>query len=1235
MRKYILIVPILILIALILLLWPSRQKKESLQSYRARTTGYLMKKKGKIPKAVRLQRPSDWFYRQRAYPYDTIPVAQHRLAVLKAREIQAASETLNKEGQVSVWTGAGPTNIPGRITDLAVHPSYPGTIFAASAAGGVFKTTDFGVTWLPVFDNQGAPGMGAVAVDPSNPLVVYAGTGEVNPAGDTYEGDGIYKSTDGGLTWDNVGLPYSYRIGRIIVDPLFPDTIYVAVLGSRWSGNNPYRGVYRSQNGGGTWEQILYVADNVGCVDLALQPEEGVLLAAFWERWEGEGSGIWRSANRGDTWTNISGTGGLPAVALQFGRIGVTIGKDHHTAYALYNGGPVPNDGDFYGLYKSTNLGLNWTRTDDAALVELNASWSGGWYFGNVRISPTNPDIVYVLGLDVWQSTDGGSSWNNISSSSVHVDQHAMYILETDDSKLYLGCDGGVYYSGNWGSSWSLMTAMANTQFYAITIDYSHPERLYGGTQDNGTLRTNTGALDEWDQIMGGDGFFTLVDFTNPDIIYAEYQYGSLYKSIDNGNTFAYALEGVNPSEPTGWCTPFVMDPNNARILYYGTNRVYRTIDGAGQWTAISEALTGGSGVITTIDVARTEPEVVYAGTSDGAVYVTTNGGLNWNLVSSQLPQRWITRVTVDPFDAGIAYVTLSGYKQYGDYLPHIHRTVNYGASWSDISGNLPDAPINDCIVDIHNENTLYIATDVGVFKTDNLGNTWSTFGTDLPLSVVHDLAYHYPTRSLVAGTHGRSMFRTTIDCNDPFDSDNDGVGNDCDNCPQVYNPEQVDVDMDFIGDACDDCVDWDKDGYGNPGVPGNTCADDNCPYDYNPDQLDSDGDGIGDVCDTRSAVWDTVTTPCLQLTVGSNGNYANRGMFGATMDYVLTGDCDPNAGVYLYDGSPVICYVSGLDTLASYALYGRQYFNLVEGKKATVPTVSTTAYDIFESGTFVSRDSTLAMEVTWWSPKKSDSCQFVIQGMRLYSYDGFNHEGLYIGNAVDWDIPSDNNVDNTGGYDVTRKLIYQQGWEFDGQGCQANDARFGGMAFIGYYLNDSCLVDTATQPYGAYTASNVVYIYPNGTFVPTELLENMAQAGYRTGGDYEDQHSVMTCFADYTLLANDTLMLYTVLSSVPEGDLTTLTGNINKAKKWFNSHVSPRCSCCVGYTGNIDCSESEAPDISDISRLIDFLYLSHLPLCCKEETDTDGSGGDPDISDITALIDHLYLSHKDLAICP
>ena len=1202
-------------------------KSEKTVSYREQFGYYLMKNNGKIPRAER--RPSDWFFRQRAYPYDSIPILEHREAVDKAARMVARQTALG--ATTPTWEESGPTNIPGRITDLAVHPSQPSTIYAAAAAGGVFKSTDLGASWTPIFDEQGTPGIGAVTIDPTDPNTVYIGTGEVNPASDTYEGTGIYKSTNAGATWTNIGLPNSYRIGRIVVDPNDNQRIFVAVFGRTFGGNNPDRGLYRSEDGGATWQRMLYVADNVGCIDVAIHPDSGVVLAAMWERYAGPNSALWRSDDHGDTFTKVSGTGGLPPTSIDAGRMGVTIDPLSTTCYLLINDG----NGNFYGLYKSTDIGVNWTRTNDGVLGDLNASWSGGWYFGQIRVAPGYPDQVYPSGLDVWKSTDGGNSFSNITTGGPHVDQHAMYILPTDPNVLYIGNDGGVYYSNNGGASWNHLTSQPSTQFYAISLDYQNPERIYGGTQDNGTMRTKTGALDDWDQILGGDGFYALVDYSNPDIVYAEYQYGSLRKSTDGGLSFSSALNGINPDDPTNWNTPIAMDPNNPEVLYYGSDHIYKTTDGADSWAAISPDLT--SGTITTIDVGRDDGDVVYCGSTTGQVWVTTDGGATWN-PSYGLPNRWVTRVTVDPFDASIAYVSLSGYRQYGEFYAHVQRTTDYGASWTPISGDLPDAPVNDVIVDFHNDSTLYVGTDVGVFVTKNLGTTWTPFGTGLPVTTVHDLAYHYPTGILVAGTHGRSTFKTTIECDDLTDSDGDGIGDACDNCPLVYNPYQEDADYDMVGDACDSCTDTDHDGFGNPGYAANTCPDDNCPYVYNPDQADADNDGIGDICDFGTLTFDTVATTCKKLLVANNGQFGADDQ-GATLDYLDVGDCDPGAGVYIFDASAVVAYDNGTEVIASTSAFGSQPFLLINDLNPTVPTVTTSDYDVFESGTMLTKDMAIALEKTWWAPKQPSNCGYVIQRLKVFSYDGASHAGVYVGDAVDWDIPSDNASDNYGGYDTTYKMIYQYGAEFGG-GCTPNDERFGAMALLGWYKNnDTCSLDQS-RPYSGYVDLNAYWIYPTGGFVPTELYNNMAQAGLRAySGSPTDLHSVMTYAGNITLLPDDTLYIFAMIATTQSGTVADLRADVTAATQWIKTYLGESCGCCGlytgGYTGNTNCDTLGERNLADITTLIDHVYLSHAPLCCDANGNTDGStDGQANLADVTRLIDNIYISHMETAPC-
>ncbi len=352
----------------------------------------------------------------------------------------------------------------------------------------------------------------------------------------------------------------------------------------------------------------------------------------------------------------------------------------------------------------------------------------------------------------------------------MHVDHHAMFIDPNQPSRVYLGTDGGVYLSSNGGTNWNLCTSQPSTQFYAITIDHLNPQRLYGGTQDNGTLRTLTGALHDWDHIHGGDGFYCNVDYTNSNVIYAEYQWGWLRKSTNLGSTWNYVMDGMDyESERHNWCTPVIMDPVDHNTLYYGSNRLYKTTNGGLWWNPISGDLTDGPGAgnltygtITTIAVAPSNTQVIYVGTDDANVWFTTNGGGNWTNISLGLPDRWVTRVTVDPHDESIAYATFSGHRA-GEALPHVYRTGNYGSHWLSISSNLPEGPVNDLIVDPQNPSALYVGSDVGVYVTHDLGGNWEPLGTGLPITTVHDLAFHPETRKLVAGTHGRSMFSCQV----------------------------------------------------------------------------------------------------------------------------------------------------------------------------------------------------------------------------------------------------------------------------------------------------------------------------------------------------------------------------------------------------------------------------------------------------------------------------------------
>ncbi len=708
--------------------------------------------------------PSDWFFAQRAYPHAEIDPAD--LARMRA---EAASLKAEVPDNAVAWDPVGPINIGGRIADLAIDPHDPLTVYVGAAEGGVLKTTDGGVSWTPLFDQQETLSIGDLAVDPDDGDILYVGTGEPNGGGGsvTYGGNGIYKTTNGGATWTHMGLAATRYIGRVVVDPANPDRVFVAALGSLFS-TNPERGIFRSSDAGATWQHVLAVTDSTGAIDLVIDPANPLrVYAATWERirrpnmrrYGGPTSAIYRSTDGGDSWAILGG--GLPSPAAVNGRIGLALcAANPLVLYAIY----ADQIGNFAGVYKTTDGGDSWTRTNDSALTSAYATY--GWWFGNIRVEPTNPDRVYVLGLDFYRSTNGGASWS-INGSNMHVDHHAMEFAPTDAGQVfYEGNDGGLYVTLNGAGTWTELNGLPITQFYTLDVDYQLPHRRYGGTQDNGTNRTLTGSASDWSQIYGGDGFYVNVDPGNNNYIYAEYQYGGLGRSTNGGLSFTSATSGIPSGDRKNWSTPVVLDPNDPSILYYGSQRVYRSVNRAVSWSAISPDLTDGvpgqGGVvyatITTIAVAPSDPLVLYAGTDDANVWVTQNAGGNWTRIDAVLPERWVTRVAVDPTSAAIAYATLSGFRD-DDPLPHVYRTTDFGATWNPISSNLPEAPVNDLVVDPEDPAALYVATDVGVYSTNDTGGSWSALGTDLPNVVVSALKLHQPTRVLTAATYGRSMF--------------------------------------------------------------------------------------------------------------------------------------------------------------------------------------------------------------------------------------------------------------------------------------------------------------------------------------------------------------------------------------------------------------------------------------------------------------------------------------------
>ena len=549
-------------------------------------------RRASTPELVRPLPNDAWFAKQRMSSGEPIPVGALTRAMTAMSRGDKAGVAQRSAG--GAWIAVGPTNIGGRLTSFAVDPNDSNHIWAGAAAGGVFESRDAGSNWAPVFDDQPLLPVGAVAAHPTTSNIVYVGTGEANGAGYSYDGDGVYRTVDGGASWQHLGLAETRRIGRIAIDPVDPQRVFVAAAGGVYAPDE-FRGVYRSTDAGVTWTKVLFVAPTAGAIDVAIDPSNPArVYAAIWEHYStpshwtagGLNSGIWQSQDGGDSWTRL--TNGLPASAATVGRIGLAIAASSpQTVYALY----INDPGSLIGVYKTTNAGASWARIDTPGGSQT-AIFSGyGYYFGQIRVDPANANIVYLLDVYWARSTDGGVTYTNHTSGPMHVDHHDLAILPT---KLYMANDGGFYRSTDTGSTWIKATVLPATQFYDLGINPTDTSKRFGGLQDNGSVRTIDGRASDWTSVNGGDGFQCEVDPVNPLRVYYESQYGGIRRSSDGGNTSAAGTTGIVSTDRKNWNTPIIHDPRTTQRLYTATHRVYRSTDGAQSWTAISSDLTDG-----------------------------------------------------------------------------------------------------------------------------------------------------------------------------------------------------------------------------------------------------------------------------------------------------------------------------------------------------------------------------------------------------------------------------------------------------------------------------------------------------------------------------------------------------------------------------------------------------------------------------------------------------------------
>ena len=718
--------------------------------------------------------PDDWFVAQRTYGQG-VPAGVLARAARQAEAIDRLR--VRRTTWSGSWTFVGPTNIGGRVLDIAVDPQQVDTVYAATASGGVWKSTDAGSTFSVAWPNEISQPIGALAIAPDGTL--YAGTGETGPGGGslTYGGSGLYRSSDGGDTWTRVGLENASRVARIVIDPGDSTRIFAAVSGDLFVPGGD-RGVYRSIDGGDTWQRVL-VGDTptTGAADLAIDPQDSTrVFAALWDHhrsserrsYSGLGSGVYFSADGGDTWSQL--TNGLPPASTLLGRIGLAIApSDPFRVYVITTEATTTfsSDGLFEGFYVSSDGGASFIRLPrDSTLASSQSSY--GWWFGRVWVDPADEDSIWVAGVPLLHSRAAGIGW--VAADSGHADQHAMALDPQMPGRVFLGNDGGAFLSLDNGITFHRGGYQPWTQFYTVDVSQSDPSRIVGGAQDNGGNRsyrgTGGGDPNNWNSFVGGDGLAARIDPTDQNRVYGCSQYGSCVRSSDGGDSSLPF--GGTISQRRNWFSPVEFDPADPEIMYYAGNILNRSINSAASWTAISPDLSGGPypsdgypfGTITTVAAAASDPTVLYVGTDDGRVWTSKDLGASWlRLEDPGFPTAWVTRVRVDPADADIAYVTFSGFRS-GDQQGYVFRTTDGGITWQDITTNLPLAPVNDLLIV---NASLVVASDVGVFASDDGGAEWFRAGTNLPQTPITGLASTASATKILASTFGRGMYELDL----------------------------------------------------------------------------------------------------------------------------------------------------------------------------------------------------------------------------------------------------------------------------------------------------------------------------------------------------------------------------------------------------------------------------------------------------------------------------------------
>jgi len=688
----------------------------------------------------------------------------------------------------------GPAGMSGRIACVDVALSDPRIIYVGAATGGLWKSADGGVTWKPVFDDQSTSSIGDVTIDPTNPEVVWVGTGEANPRNSAGVGRGVFKTIDGGDSWEFLGLEKTERISRILLDPQRPETVYVAAMGTSW-GENTERGVFKTTDGGKTWKKVLYVDEKTGAADLAMDPgNPNRLLAAMWEhrRWPwffrsgGPGSGLFLTLDGGTTWKRITSADGLPPGDL--GRIGIAFSRSRpDVVYALV-------EAEKSALCRSEDRGRTWKVVNDSPGVSPRP-----FYYADIRVHPTQENTVYRLASSLDVSEDGGRTFKRLMPfSSVHGDFHDLWIHPESGDTMVVGGDGGVAVSFDRGKHWNFVQNLPLGQFYHVSVDLENPYNVYGGFQDNGSWRGPSRVLQgpaifnfHWTPVGWGDGFGTLAVPRNPKLGYSMSQGGYLVRF----NTVTGEWKDIRPPAPTGtklrfnWNAAIAVDPLEPRVLYYGSQFLHRSTDEGQTWTIISpdlttnnprkqqQALSGGLTrdvthaenhcTILTIAPSHVQGGVIWVGTDDGKVQLTRDGGKSWTDLTGKLtglkdnpvPEgTWCPHIEASHFDAGTAYVVFDDHRR-SNWKPYVYITENFGETWQSLASDDIDGFVHVIREDTVAKNLLFLGTEFGLHISFDRGRSWTKWSRGLPTVPVRDMVIHPLDNDLVIGTHGRSAY--------------------------------------------------------------------------------------------------------------------------------------------------------------------------------------------------------------------------------------------------------------------------------------------------------------------------------------------------------------------------------------------------------------------------------------------------------------------------------------------